>query len=90
MTRAVDPAVALPFEHDLGMLRGCFPLASLALLSGSNIARTDAEPSGGRNLVQAISVRSLRPVDSNGANERLAALVHMNMLNPHVLRAAVP
>jgi hypothetical protein len=34
--RAVDPTAALPFEHDLGMLRGCFPNASLAVLSGSN------------------------------------------------------
>jgi hypothetical protein len=33
-TRAVDPAAALPFEHDLGVLHGCFPGASLAAPSG--------------------------------------------------------
>jgi len=27
---------------------------------------------------------------SNGADDGLSALVHMYMLNPHVLRAAVP
>ena len=33
---------------------------------------------------------ALRPVDGNRADERLSALVHMNMLNPHQLRAAAP
>jgi hypothetical protein len=28
--------------------------------------------------------------DSNGADDGLPALVHMNMLNPHELRAAAP
>jgi hypothetical protein len=35
------------------------------------------------------NTRPLGPVDSNGANDRLAAFVHMNMLNPNELRAAV-
>jgi hypothetical protein len=40
--------------------------------------------------MSGIAVRALCSVDSNGADDRLAAVVHMNMLNPHVLRAAVP
>jgi hypothetical protein len=36
------------------------------------------------------SSRSLGPVDSNGADDRLSALVHINMLNPHELRATAP
>jgi hypothetical protein len=37
-----------------------------------------------------ISIRSAGPADGKGANDCLAALVHMYMLDPHELRAAVP
>jgi hypothetical protein len=33
---------------------------------------------------------SLRPINSNRADDGLSALVHMHMLNPHELRAATP
>ena len=34
--------------------------------------------------------RALCPIDRHGTDDRLSALVHMNMLNPHELRAAAP
>jgi hypothetical protein len=37
-----------------------------------------------------LSSRPLSPVDSHGTYDGLPAVVHMNMLNPHELRAAVP
>jgi ABC-type uncharacterized transport system substrate-binding protein len=36
------------------------------------------------------SSRFAHPANSNGADDGLPALVHMNMLNPDILRAAVP
>jgi hypothetical protein len=42
----------------------------------------------GRWAKSGVSLLSLYPVDRNGADDRLSALIDMHMLNPHELRAA--